>query len=60
MFCTNSVNSLMGMAVSYFIAVAQFLNVTKSKVRPSRTQKQDEPKFSLHSRTYDCIDTPLT
>jgi hypothetical protein len=40
MFCTNSVNYLMGMAVSYFIADVQFLNDTKSKVRPLRTHEQ--------------------
>jgi hypothetical protein len=37
-FCTNAVNYLMGMAVSYFIADANFLNVTKSKVRLLRTR----------------------
>jgi hypothetical protein len=40
MFCTKSVNYLMGMAVSYFIADVKFLNVTKSKVRTLRKHKQ--------------------
>ncbi|KAJ4446787.1 hypothetical protein ANN_13485 [Periplaneta americana] len=31
-FCANTVNYLMGMAVSYFFADTTFLNVTKSKV----------------------------
>nr|CAD7423024.1 unnamed protein product [Timema monikensis] len=31
-FCTNAVNQMMGMAVSYFIADPKFLNTTKQKV----------------------------